>query len=167
MKIFLNAVLALFMFINPVSAQNNTDEDSGRILPRMASLRSKLVNARSGPGSRYPIEWVYKQKNAPVEIIAEFDLWRQIRDWEGSETWVYKPMLSSQRWIKMTNQQTSNIYAKPEINAKIIAKVEDQVIGKVEKCPEGKDFCLIKFTSIEGWVKRDDFFGVYPDEVIN
>ena len=41
----------------------------GRALPRMASLRSKLVNARSGPVSRYPIEWVYKQKNAlPVEI---------------------------------------------------------------------------------------------------
>lgn len=124
----------------PVSAQNGDDGDSGRSLPRMASLRSKLVNARSGPGSRYPIEWVYKQKNAPVEIIAEFDLWRQIRDWEGSETWVYKPMLSSQRWIKMTNKGTSSIYAKPEHDAKVIAKVEDQVIGKVEKCPEDKDF---------------------------
>lgn len=114
-----------------------------------------------------PIEWVYKQKNAPVEIIAEFDLWRQIRDWEGSETWVYKPMLSSQRWIKMTNKGTSSIYAKPEHDAKVIAKVEDQVIGKVEKCPEDKDFCLIKFASIEGWVQRGDFFGVYPGETIN
>ena len=103
MKTFLSAVLAVCLFALPVSAQNGDDGDSGRSLPRMASLRSKLVNARSGPGSRYPIEWVYKQKNAPVEIIAEFDLWRQIRDWEGSETWVYKPMLSSQRWIKMTN----------------------------------------------------------------
>ena len=108
-----------------------------------------------------------KQKNAPVEIIAEFDLWRQIRDWEGSETWVYKPMLSSQRWIKMTNKGTSSIYAKPEHDAKVIAKVEDQVIGKVEKCPEDKDFCLIKFASIEGWVQRGDFFGVYPGETIN
>ena len=92
MKTFLSAVLAVCLFALPVSAQNGDDGDSGRSLPRMASLRSKLVNARSGPGSRYPIEWVYKQKNAPVEIIAEFDLWRQIRDWEGSETWVYKPI---------------------------------------------------------------------------
>ena len=109
MKTFLSAVLAVCLFALPVSAQNGDDGDSGRSLPRMASLRSKLVNARSGPGSRYPIEWVYKQKNAPVEIIAEFDLWRQIRDWEGSETWVYKPMLSSQRWIKMTNKGTRSI----------------------------------------------------------
>ena len=42
-----------------------------------------------------------------------------------------------------------------------------QVIGKVEKCPEDKDFCLIKFASIEGWVQRGDFFGVYPGETIN
>ena len=67
----------------------------------------------------------------------------------------------------MTRQGTSNIYAKPEADAKIIAKVEDQVIGEVEKCPEGKDFCLIKFATLEGWVNRNDFFGVYPGEVID
>lgn len=167
MKTFLAAVLVFCLFAGTVSAQSESEGDSGRSLPRMASLRSKLVNARSGPGSRYPIEWVYKQKNAPVEIIAEFDLWRQIRDWEGSETWVYKPMLSSKRWIKMTRKGISNIYAKPESGAKVIAKVEDQVIGEVEKCPEDKNFCLIKFAAVEGWVQRGDFFGVYPGEVIN
>ncbi len=165
MKTFLTAILALCMFSMPAWAQNNNDSE--RALPRMVSLRSKLVNARSGPGSRYPIEWVYKQKNAPVEIIAEFDLWRQIRDWEGSETWVYKPMLSNQRWIKITKPGLSNIYAKPETDAKIIARAEDEVIGQVEKCPEGTNFCLIKFASIEGWVKKEDLFGVYPNEIIN
>ncbi len=167
MKTFLTTVLAVCLFGFPAYAQHGSDTEASRNLPRMASLRSKLVNARSGPGSRYPIEWVYKQKNAPVEIIAEFDLWRQIRDWEGAETWVYKPMLSRQRWIKMTNKGTSNIYAKPEHDAKVIAKVEDQVIGKIEKCPENKDFCLIRFASIEGWVQRENFFGVYPGEIIN
>ena len=167
MKTFLAGVMMFLSLAAPVWAGGDAESDSGRALPRMASLRSKLVNARSGPGSRYPIEWVYKQKNAPVEIIAEFDLWRQIRDWEGSETWVYKPMLSNKRWIKMTNAGTSNIYAKPKLDAKVIAKVEDQVIGEIEKCPEGKDFCLIKFSSAEGWVQRGDFFGVYPGETIN
>ena len=166
MKMFLAALLALCVLGTPAWAQNDK-QDSERTLPRMASLRSKLVNARSGPGSRYPIEWVYKQKNAPVEIIAEFDLWRQIRDWEGSETWVYKPMLSNKRWIKITKHGLSDIYAKPEADAKIIARAEDEVIGKVEKCPENSEFCLISFSSVEGWVKKEDFFGVYPQEVIN
>ena len=166
MKIFWS-LLAVFCLFAAAPAQSGEDEPEGRLLPRMASLRSKLVNARSGPGSRYPIEWVYKQKNAPVEIIAEFDLWRQVRDWEGSETWIYKPMLKSERWIKMTRKGTSNVYAKPETDAKVIARVEDQVIGKVEKCSGKNDFCLINFASIEGWVNRNDFFGVYPGEEIN
>ena len=29
------------------------------------------------------------------------------------------------------------------------------------------DFCLIKFSTMEGWVNRKDFYGVYPEEVIN
>jgi SH3-like domain-containing protein len=133
----------------------------------MVSLRSNLINARSGPGSRYPIEWIYKQKNAPVEIVAEFELWRKIKDWEGSETWVHKAMLVNKRWIKMTKPGTANVYAKPQNDSRVIAKVEDQVIGKVEKCPEQKDFCLIRFSAIEGWVNRNDFYGIYPGEVIN
>lgn len=165
MKKFLLTILTLCLFVHSTQAQNSSDTE--RSLPRMVSFRSNLVNARSGPGSRYPIEWVYKQKNAPVEIIAEFDLWRQIRDWEGSETWVYKPMLSNKRWIKITKPGLSNIYAKPEIDAQIIAKAEQDVIGEVEKCPDKNKFCLIKFSSLEGWVQREDFFGVYADETIN
>ena len=107
------------------------------------------------------------KKTAPVEIIAEFELWRKIRDWEGSETWVHKSMLSGARTIKMTAKGESNIYNQPDYNAKVIAKVEDQVVGKVLKCPSGSSFCLIKFDTIEGWVPKRHFFGVYGDEVID
>ncbi|MHC4174421.1 MAG: SH3 domain-containing protein [Planctomycetota bacterium] len=26
----------------------------------------------------------------PVQVIAEFDTWRKIRDWEGAEGWVHR-----------------------------------------------------------------------------
>jgi len=166
MKNFLLALFVVLLIASPASAADGEESDSGRSLPRMAAFRSNLINARSGPGSRYPIEWVYKQKNAPVEIIAEFDLWRKIKDWEGSVTWVHKSMLNNKRWIKMTAKETGNIYAKPQADAKIIAKAEEQVIGQIEKCPAGSEFCLIKFASLEGWVNKKDFFGVYADEII-
>lgn len=166
MRKILFALVAIILISSPAAAREAEESDSGRVLPRMAAFRSNLINARSGPGSRYPIEWVYKQKNAPVEIIAEFDLWRKIKDWEGSVTWVHKSMLHNKRWIKMTTKETGNIYAKPQSDAKIIARVEDQVIGQVEKCPAASEFCLIKFSSIEGWVNKKDFFGVYAGEVI-
>ena len=166
MKRFCLILLALVYFVCPAFAQEE-DGDTGHNLPRMASFRSNHINARIGPGSRQPIEWIYKQKNAPGEIIAEFELWRKIKDWEGAETWVHKAMLTNKRWIKMTKTETANIYAKPQSDSRIIAKVEDQVIGKIEKCPEQKDFCLIKFSEFEGWVNRNDFYGVYPNETIN
>lgn len=158
-------ILFLLTFASFASAQETENEN--QTLPRMASFRSDYINARSGPGTRYPIEWIYKQKHAPVEIVSEFELWRKIKDWEGSETWVHKAMLQNQRYIKMTKPGVANIYAKPEADSKIIAKVENEVIGRVEKCPPQKDFCLIKFSSIEGWVNRSDFYGVYPNETID
>ena len=140
--------------------------ETGLKLPRMVSLRSSLVNARSGPGIRYPIEWVYKQKGAPVEIVSEFELWRKIKDWEGSETWVHKAMLSDRRFARVTTPGENNIYAKPESGAKIVAKVEDGVVGEIEECPAKSDMCLIKFDNIQGWVQRSVLFGIYDNEEI-
>lgn len=168
MKKFCFIAFALLLTSQPAMGQGAAEEsDNGLTLPRMVAFRSNLVNARSGPGSRYPIEWVYKQKGAPVEIISEFDLWRKVRDWEGSETWVHKSMLNNARQAKIVAEGLTSVYAKPLTDAKIIANVEKEVIGKIQKCPEPKEFCLIKFDGAEGWVKRSALFGVYPDETIN
>ncbi len=168
MRALFLAIFGALLMINSVSAQTAADDtESGLALPRMVSLRSNLINARSGPGARYPIEWVYRQKTAPVEIIAEFELWRKIKDWEGSESWVHKSMLSGRRTVKMTAKGESNIYNNADYNSRVIAKVEDQVVGEVKKCPAGSDFCLIAFDSIEGWVPRRNFFGVYAKEAID
>src|SRR4030095_12903685 len=60
---------------------------SGLPIPRFASLRSDEVNVRTGPGTRYPVDWVFKRKGMPVEIVAEYENWRKIRDWKGARGW--------------------------------------------------------------------------------
>lgn len=168
MKTILIAMTCLLMSWSVVFAQENADEgESGLTLPRFAALRSNHINARSGPGARYPIDWVYMQKMAPVEIKAEFELWRKIKDWQGSESWVNKAMLTGKRSVKVVTPGENNIYDKPDYKSAIIAKAEDEVVGEVTKCPADSDFCLIKFTSIEGWMPKSNLFGVYPNEVIN
>src|SRR3984957_20948866 len=62
---------------------------SGLPIPRFASLRSDEVNVRTGPGTRYPGDWVFKRKAMPVEIVAEYENWRKIRDWLGTSGWVH------------------------------------------------------------------------------
>ncbi|MFV0626076.1 MAG: SH3 domain-containing protein [Alphaproteobacteria bacterium] len=170
MKKILLSLLTSFFFISTVHAQEVADEseDIGTSsLPRMVSIRSNKVNSRSGPGTRYPIVWVYLQRNEPVEIVNEFEFWRKIKDWQGSESWVHKSMLSSKRTAKVITAGENNIYLKDNRDSKVIAKVEDEAVGEVKRCPEKSKFCLVKFGNIEGWLPRASLFGIYPEEHIN
>ena len=136
-------------------------------LPRFVSLRSQPVNARSGPGVRYPIEWVYMQKSAPIEVIAEFEDWRRVRDWQNSETWIKYQMLSAKRYARINTPGENNLYAKDNTKSEIIARVEDGAVGEIKKCPANNDFCLLAFDQIEGWMPKQNIYGIYKDEVIN
>ncbi|MDR1693630.1 MAG: hypothetical protein LBR70_00335 [Lactobacillaceae bacterium] len=166
MKKFLLGI-AVFLLAAEGSETAVAAEAGGGDIPRMVSIRSNRVNARSGPGARYPIEWVYLQKDTPVEIIAEFEVWRKVKDWQGSESWVHKSMLSGKRTVKVITPGENNIYAKANYDSKVIAKAEDDVVGEVKKCQANNNFCLIKFNSIEGWVSKNNLFGIYPKEIIN
>jgi SH3-like domain-containing protein len=70
---------------------------SGLPIPRFASLKSDEVNVRTGPGPRYPVDWVFKRKGMPVEIVAEYENWRKIRDFQGASGWVYQGLLTGKR----------------------------------------------------------------------
>jgi SH3-like domain-containing protein len=49
-------------------------------LPRYASLKTDRVNLREGPSKDHPTKWVYERAGLPVEITAEFEIWRRVRD---------------------------------------------------------------------------------------
>src|SRR5207248_1613382 len=70
------------------------DGDTGLPVPRFVSLHADRVNLRTGPGDRYPIEWVLTRKEMPVEITGQLEHWRRIRDWEGTAGWVHERMLT-------------------------------------------------------------------------
>ncbi len=166
MKVFLSAFAMLFTILSVARAEVSDSSESGLALPRMVSIRADNINARSGPGTKYPIEWIYKQRGAPLEIINEYELWRQVRDWEGSVSWIHKTCLTGRRFIKVITPGENNIYNSDDYDSRVIAKVEDGVIGEIKKCPKKSDFCLIKFETIEGWLPRKNLFGVYENEVI-
>src|SRR6267378_2202808 len=84
---FLALAVAVFAGVPPAAA---AESEPGGKLPRFVSLRSDLVNLRVGPGETYPIQWVLTRKEMPVEIIREFEHWRMIRDWQGTEGWVHR-----------------------------------------------------------------------------
>ncbi len=64
-------------------------------LPRYVSLKTDRVNLREGPSKDHRTLWVFQRAGLPVEIIAEFETWRRIRDSEGTEGWVLHSLLSA------------------------------------------------------------------------
>ena len=137
---------------------------SGLPLPRFATLRSDEVNVRTGPGVRYPIEWVFVYRNMPVEIISEFNTWRKIRDWQGAVGWVHQSMLSSQRNIIVADG-VQPMRRVADTGAEVVARLHKKVLGKLLQCR--KLWCQIEVSSIRGWMTRKQFWGAYPSEKID
>ena len=81
----------------PAGAEPQSTGASGLALPRFASLKSDRVNLRQGPGTDYPTAWVFRRAGLPVEIVKEFESWREVRDAEGTTGWVLGSMLSGRR----------------------------------------------------------------------
>src|SRR5262249_54305526 len=91
-------MLALMLaLMNAPLAHAAGDAASHLAVPRFVSLKSDKVNVRSGPTKDHDVTWIYTRAGLPVEITAEFENWRRIRDWEGAEGWVYHSLLSGRR----------------------------------------------------------------------
>ncbi|OJX13767.1 MAG: hypothetical protein BGO77_05935 [Caedibacter sp. 37-49] len=132
-------------------------------LPRFASLRSSEINLRVGPGSEYPIEWIYKRKDLPIEIIDEFEVWRKIRDYEGVEGWVHKSMLSGARFAIFVHP-FQHLHRSADLHSKAIAAAEAGVMCKILETKG--DWCKIETQGYKGWVVRSALWGIYPNETI-
>lgn len=159
-RLFALIAIALLALQAPLDAH----ADTGLPLPRFASLRATKVYMRTGPGFRYPVEWVYTFRGMPVEIVAEFNHWRKVRDWQGSEGWVHSSMLSGQRTgIVMGGIQPLRSDPKPD--APMVARVEEKVLAKILECT-GK-WCRIDAAGMRGWIRRAHLWGVYPNETLN
>jgi SH3-like domain-containing protein len=130
-------------------------------LPRFASLDSGESNLRAGPGKDYPILWVYQRKGLPVEIIQEFDTWRRIRDRDGTVGWVQQNLLSGKRTGLVVDQRRT-LRAEPG-SGEAIAHLQPGVVARIEEC-RADDWCKLEAQGYRGWLTRDEFWGVYPDE---
>ena len=145
---------------------NNQRKGSGLPLPRFASLRSDEVNVRTGPGTRYPVDWVFKRKGMPVEIVAEYENWRKIRDWQGASGWVHQSLLTGKRSFIIAAKPAS-LHKTPAAAAEVVAKLEPEVMGEIRSC--SGDWCRVRVSSggVSGWLERTAFWGVYKSEPIN
>jgi SH3-like domain-containing protein len=145
------------------AAVGGAASSTGLAVPRYVSLRSDEVNLRTGPGVRYPVEWVLQRRHMPVEILAEFENWRKIRDFQGTEGWVHESMLSGRRYAIVTGA-VRGLHRDPDAKASTVARLEPGVVAEILECRN--DWCRLDSDGYKGWVTRAEFWGVYPSEAV-
>ncbi len=140
--------------------------NSGLPLPRFAALRSDEVNLRAGPGTRYPIDWVYKRRDLPVEIEREFEVWRLVKDPDGIKGWVHQATLTGRRSFIVTGGDAT-LRRSAQDNASPVAILKPGVVGHIRSCDAGSDWCQVQAGDYRGYLKRSQFWGALPGEVIS
>lgn len=140
---------------------------TGLPLPRYASLKTDRVNLREGPSKDHATKWVFEKAGLPVEITAEFETWRKVRDSEGSEGWVLHSLLSGRRTALVApgkKDQTFKLLAKPAGNADLAATLQSGVIVNIRNC-DGH-WCLVDGEGFKGYIDQVVLWGVYPNEKV-
>jgi len=137
-------------------------------LPRFAALRSDSVNLRSGPGTRFPIEWTYQRRDLPVEIIREFELWRRIRDPEGTEGWVHQSTLMGRRSVIVRGAPGSEtlLRRRPEAEAAPVARLRPGVVLRLRQCEARSAWCEAQAGEYRGFIRRAEVWGVGAEEEV-
>lgn len=150
------------------SAKDNVQTASGLPVPRYVSLKSDHVNVRAGPTKDNDVAWVYTRSGLPVEITAEFENWRRVRDSEGAEGWVYHSLLSGRRTAVVTMKHKDDLaplYDRADPESAVAARLQVGVVAQVKKCATG--WCHVAGNGFDGWIQQERLWGVYSDEQVN
>jgi len=131
-------------------------------VPRFVSLNAAEANVRRGPSLSHRIDWVFKQRNMPLELIGEYGHWRRVRDRDGAGGWVHYKLLSSMRTV-IIEEDMLPLRDRPEPDAPVNARAEIGVVARLGECAGA--WCRITAERYRGWVPRSALWGVTSDEV--
>jgi SH3-like domain-containing protein len=149
-------------------AQQVVGPVTGLPVPRYVSLKSDHVNLREGPSKDHATKWIYQRAGLPVEITAEYETWRRIRDSEGAEGWVLHSLLSGRRtalvapWKK--DAPAFPLRAEIGDDSRIVVKLAPGVVAHVKKCDGA--WCRLKVDGYDGYLAQTNLWGVYPGEKV-
>ena len=134
------AALVVVCGTDGYAAKDTPMTTSGLPVPRYVSLKSDNVNVRAGPTKDNDVSWIFTRSGLPVEITAEYENWRRIRDSEGAEGWVYHSLLSGRRTAVVTMKQKEDlapIYARADTTSDVAARLQAGVVTQVKRCLSG------------------------------
>lgn len=163
---------AFGQYNEPGGAETPRESASGLPLPRYVSLKSDRVNLRNGPGTDYPTSWVYRRAGLPLEVVKEFEGWRQVRDSDGVSGWVLQSFLSGRRtglvlpWERKADKEPPlvAVHSSDSEGSRVVAQVEAGVIANIHSC-DGR-WCRVSIDQFSGYIEQKKLWGVYDGEAL-
>jgi SH3-like domain-containing protein len=131
-------------------------------LPRYVSLKAAEGNVRRGPSLTHRIDWVFTRRDMPLQITAEYGLWRRVEDRDGMGGWVHYSLLSGTRTV-IIEQDMLTLRTRPDAQAPVTAVLEAGVIARLGKCDP--EWCRVSSAGYNGWAPKTRLWGVDIDEV--
>jgi len=157
-------ILTAALMLPPASAAAEAERGdvTNLPIPRFVSLKTSESNVRRGPSLSHKIDWIFKRKNMPVEITAEYGHWRRVRDREGAGGWVHYSLLSGVRYV-IVEEDLLALHLRPDPETQITARLEAGVIARLGQC--APDWCRLHAAGYAGWAPKTALWGVRADEI--
>src|SRR5579872_4063668 len=146
------ALLTYTSAVAPLHAASDT-APSGLPVPRFVSIKADRVNVRGGPDKDHDVSFIFTRVGWPVEITAEFENWRRIRDSDGTEGWVYHSLLSGKRTAAVQLKAKTDLaalHAQPDPQSPVTAQLQSGVLGAIKRCTGA--WCRITGDGFDGWI---------------
>ncbi|MFK7967696.1 MAG: SH3 domain-containing protein [Rickettsiaceae bacterium] len=159
----MNKIFICLIFYINLSLVTFADTSKEKLpIPRFVTMKFGEVNVRTGPAVDCPIEWVFVRKGEPVEIIAEYEQWRKIRDVSEEGGWVHASVLSAKRSVILISKNIMPLISSPRSYDHIVVQLKPKIRCNLVKCKS--DWCQVVCKSYKGWIAKKFLWGVYPDE---
>lgn len=152
-------ILGIFALVLTVwtGAGQNTAYAQNRDVPYWATLRFDEVNMRKGPSENYPIDWVYKRKGLPVQVIRLRESWRLVQDPDGTQGWIASSQLSPKLGALIIGDGVAELRADASATSALMWKAQPGVVGELLQCRDS--FCEIDVAGKTGWVLATRIWG--------
>ncbi|MEP1422772.1 MAG: SH3 domain-containing protein [Erythrobacter sp.] len=140
-----------------VMVSNTAVHAQDREVPYWATLRFDEVNMRKGPSQDFPIDWVYKRKGMPVQVVRLREGWRLVQDPDGAQGWIASSQLSPKLGAMIVGDGVANIRDQASGAATVLWKAQPGVVGELLRCRDS--FCEIDIEGKSGWVLATRIWG--------
>ena len=119
-------------------------------------LKKNKVHVRYGPSFDYPIKYIYKKINLPLEVIDKKENFRKIIDHKKNSGWIHISLLRKSKSLITTS--TKILFKRPTKFSKPLAKLDKGRLLIIKKCE--KNWCKVKTGNFSGWVEKTNIWGI-------